>query len=41
MRNCDSEVILYADDTILYFSAASVDAAITKNQIGCNRLEKW
>ena len=41
MRNCDSELILYADDTILYCSAASVDDAITRNQIGCTRLEKW
>ena len=41
IRNCDSELILYADDTILYCSAASVDDAITRNQIGCTRLEKW
>ena len=41
MENSESKVTLYADDTILYCSANSVNEAIIKNQRGCDLLERW
>ena len=41
MENSESKVTLYAEDTILYCSANSVNEAIIKNQRGCDLLERW
>ena len=41
MQRLDMNITLYADDTILYCSAAAWEQALCKIQGGCRELEGW